>query len=232
MNVLIAHSEKSIRSVFINVMKKIDSINIVGEASTGFECIQCIDKYKPDVIYLDIAMKDISGLEIGNIVNVNYKNILIVIITYNAKFISEALKINAVDYIFEPITPDRIILSALKARQCLNHNIKRMSIKRGSSIYILDINNICFVGKELKKSVIYTDDDKIDVYESLNNLLYKLPGNKFLRTHQSYIVNVTKVKELTPFSPASYYVRFSGINDTALLLREKYDEFCKMIQKA
>lgn len=232
MNVLIAHGEKSVRSIIINILKKIDGINIVGEASTGLECIQFIEKYKPDVIYLDITMKYISGLEIGNIINSNHKNTLIVIIICNMDFGAEALKINAVDYMFEPITPDRIMSSTLKARQCLNVNIKRMSIKRGSSIYILDIDNICFIGKELKKSVIYTDDDKIDVYESLNSLSYKLPGDKFLRTHQSYIVNVTKVKELTPFSPASYYVKFSGITDTALLLREKYDEFCKMIQKA
>lgn len=232
MNVVIVDDNENIRSILADIVDNIENVKVVGEAGTGIECIKLLEEKKPDVIFLDIEMKDMSGVEIGYYVTKNYPGTLIIFVTGHAQFGPNAFEMNAVDYIMKPFTRSRVLTSILKAKKRLTElsTTGKLTVKQGSNIFIIDFDDIILVEKILKKSVLHTENEKIEINDSLRSLLERLPAGIFMKTHQSYIVNVSKVKELVPYNPVSYTVRFTKTNKTALLLRSKFDEFCMRLK--
>lgn len=234
MNVLVVDDNENIRSILTGIINNIENVNIVGEAGSGIECINLLEEKKPDVIFLDIEMKDMSGVEIGYYISANYPDTLIVFVTGHVEYGPNAFEMNAIDYIVKPFNQARVLTAILKARKRLAEVNKhgKLTVKQGSNIFIIDLKSIILVEKVLKKSIVHTDNEKIEINDSLRSLMERLPENVFMKTHQSYIVNVSKVKGLVPFNPVSYTIRFMNTNETALLLRSKYGEFCKMLTGA
>lgn len=234
MNVLLCDDDQFILALLNKMLVDVNGVTIVGSASSGEECLKIFNETLPDLVFLDIEMADMSGLDVARSILYLKNDTKIVFATGHPEFAVEAFEISAVDYLVKPFTLERVlsVISKIRkqmAKPCITR--PTLTIKSGSNIFIIDTHDILYVEKILKKSLIHTKDGLcIEIYDSLCGLQTKLPFC-FMRTHQSFLVNVCHVYLLKPYNAVSYILEFQSSDKTATLLRAKYDEFLELLEE-
>lgn len=189
------------------------NIEVIGEAANGTVAIELINKLEPDVVFLDIQLPDITGLEV--LQKLSFRPNIIFTTAYE-QFALQAFETFAVDYLLKPIKEERfeaalhkleafgklkqetdfIALQKLLAELKPKPEPKALPVKTGDKIIFLDFDIIGFFQANDKYVNIFTTDGKkylIDL--TLNQLEAKLPGT-FIRIQKSYIINKTLIKEV------------------------------------
>ena len=92
----------------------------------------------------------------------------------------------------------------------------------------VDILDIILVQREDKSTVIYTAHDAFTTSASLSEVEEKLGHDTFMRSHKSYIINLTQISKIAPYGRWTYIVTFKDLKKDALITQEKYDEIKKM----
>lgn len=194
---------------FLKIIKeycsRIQTVNLTGTFSNPFESVPVLNNNQTDLIFLDLMMPQISGLEF---LKTLYNPPLIVFATGYKEYAPEAFEYNAVDYLIKPIPYERFCRSVNKAFQMLNlkkrdwlsDEIKRPEIAQGFlmvkveySTIRVNLNEILYI-EGLKDYVkIYTEGKLILTKTTMKNILEKLPSGSFSRVHKSYIISVDKI---------------------------------------
>lgn len=147
-----------------------------------------------DIVFLDVELGDLNGIEIAKLIQDNSPNTIIMIITSYRKYLDEAMDINVTRYIDKPITKQRIFLVLEKAIDVIQN--KFLSLHTADkSIIRVNINNIVYIESKLKKLTFYTINDCFLAKESLKAVRAALNLNDFATPHNSYIVNLNYIKE-------------------------------------
>jgi two-component system LytT family response regulator len=188
-------------------------IEVIGEAGNGREAIQKIDELKPDVIFLDIQMPDLTGFEV--IEQLNEKPNIIFTTAYE-QYAIKAFETFSIDYLLKPIKEERLAQSLDKLKQFgrlaqpinlsgLQEIIRQfqapqkataLPIKTGDRINLIRFENISYMEASDKYVFIHTvDGQKHLTDQSLSHLEEKLPAG-FYRIQKSYIINKDKIKEM------------------------------------
>jgi two-component system LytT family response regulator len=190
-----------------------DVVEIIAEANSGKEAIQKIEKLKPDLIFLDIQMPDLTGFEV--IEQLSEKPNIIFTTAYE-QYAIKAFETFSIDYLLKPIKEERLQQSIEKLKQFgrLNHSIDinglqeiirqfqapkkstALPIKTGDRIILLRYENLVYFEAHDKYVFVFTADwQKYLTDQSLTTLAEKLPS-PFCRIHRSYIINKEKIKEI------------------------------------
>jgi two-component system LytT family response regulator len=213
-NAIVIDDEPAARRLMRNLLQEYASvINIIAEASNGREAIQKIDELKPDLIFLDIQMPDLTGFEV--IEQLTHKPNIIFTTAYE-QYAIKAFDTFSIDYLLKPIKEERLQQSIEKLKHFgrLNHTIDMnglqemirqfqapvrataLPIKTGDRITLLRFENIVYLEAQDKYVYIFTaDGQKYLTDQSLTTLSSKLPAH-FYRIQKSYILNKDKIKEM------------------------------------
>jgi len=202
-----------------NLLKHMISITIIGTCKTGTEAINKIKTLKPELIFLDIQLKDMTGFEILEQLPKEHIPLTIFTTAFN-EFALKAFDFFAFDYLLKPFKDERFYQSVNRAVKILSENkvenfnleinkllkyIKspnqqeqRISIpiKLGNKISFIKSQNIKYIIASGYYSEIHTLEKKHVLRESLSNLILELGDVNFIRIHRSSIINVTFVQEL------------------------------------
>ena len=177
-----------------------EGFNIV-EAENGVEAIQFINDFDPDLIYLDIEMPGMSGIDV--VLNFPDRPFAVIFQTAYDQFAVKAFEENALDYILKPASDERIRKSFdryLNSHQSkagvvqeriakAGMTLENISIKSGNKIKIVDTKSIQFF-KSIDRIVnVFTEDRSWACELTLNNLEKNLDPNSFTRFHRGAIVN-------------------------------------------
>jgi len=100
-------------------------------------------------------------------------------------------------------------------------------VKSRESMSFVDIKDIILIQRENGSTVIYTKNDSFTTSASLSDIEVKLDKEQFLRSHKSYIINVSQIKKIEPYGRWTYVVTFKDIDKDALMISEKYEEIKK-----
>ena len=92
---------------------------------------------------------------------------------------------------------------------------------------LVDIQDIILVQRENNMTVIYTSKEAFSTTISLGDLELKLDPARFIRSHKSYIINLTQIDKIEPYGRWTYIVKFKDTKQDALLTSEKYEEVKK-----
>lgn len=103
---------------------------------------------------------------------------------------------------------------------------KRLLLKSGHSLVLIDPETLILIEKQGKKCLIHTACGCYSISESLSALERKLPFPPFFRCHKSFIINTDKVERIRPYADRAYEVTFHGYNAKACMRRHKFEEFC------
>jgi two-component system LytT family response regulator len=184
------------------------NIEVVGEAEGVVTGAKCINELKPDLVFLDIQMKDGSGFDLLEILPI--KNFKLIFTTASDEYALKAFKFSAVDYLLKPIDPDELMeavnrvehqekaserISLLKEN--LNHP-KRIALNTLDKIHIVQVAEIVRCESSVNYTMFYfTDDTKLLVTKTLKEFDQLLSDHDFIRVHQSHLINVKFIKGFT-----------------------------------
>ena len=211
---IVIDDEPAARRLMKNLLKEHDDVvEVIEEAGNGREAIEKIERLKPDVIFLDIQMPDLTGFEV--IDQLSEKPNIIFTTAYE-QYAIKAFENFSIDYLLKPIKEERLSQSVEKLKQFgrLNQSINvselqeiirqfqapkkatALPIKTGDRINLLRYENIAFLEAQDKYVCVFTTDgQKFLTDQSLTILAEKLPVG-FCRIHRSYIINKEKIREM------------------------------------
>ena len=156
------------------------------------------EKFQFDIIFLDIEMKTLNGVETAKkIRNVN-KDIIIIFVTGYSEYVYEGYDVHAFNYILKPYKKEKIIrildesLSEIKA---LENNFLLLDLPN-KGLYKIKCSDIIYFKSDRRKVIAVTSDKQYSYYEKLSNLEKKL-FKSFVRIHQRYLVNIAFIDFIT-----------------------------------
>lgn len=238
LKVFICDDDAGMRLVLRKAVEKIDGFEIVGEAEDGETALPLIDDARPDIVFIDVEMPTINGVECAKrIVDIDPKTIII-FATAHAEYMSDAFSIYAFDYLVKPFKIERIYqtMSRIKTLKDVQqekaiHKVIRQEkgldkilLKNKQGINLVDMSDIIIVQREERSTVIYTKDSSYVTSESLSELEERLNRSLFFRSHKSYIINLAMISKIFPYGRWTYIVKLKGTDKDALLTHDKYEE--------
>ncbi|MCW3117181.1 MAG: DNA-binding response regulator [Chitinophagaceae bacterium] len=181
---------------------KVADLTIVGECSNAMEAYNFMQSQPVDVLFLDIEMPEITGLELTR--QLGNKKPIIVFTTSKKEYAADAFDLNVADYIVKPVTPPRFLQAVEKAREIYNSNEVDVSVDEKEFVFIRDsgilkrlliedIHVLEAMGDYVK---VFTQQKFHAIHTTLKTVEEKLPSNKFLRVHRSYIVALNKIEKI------------------------------------
>lgn len=234
MKVLIVDDEKLALSRLDRLLKE-EGIEDIVSCSNPIDAIKEASKQNFDVAFLDISMPNMSGLELANtILNINPKTFIIFQTAYEEHAL-EAFQSGGIDYLLKPISNESIRNSLDKIKKYLieasSSSSKKLVAKRGSKIYLIDIDDIYYVKADLDEVIIKIKDADAYLRKKIGDMQILLEGKNFFRVHRSYIVNVDKIKSMQSVEQSKLEITFNGIDETVTSSKDGAKEFREYLDK-
>ncbi len=181
------------------------SLQLEGTFSNSTEGLAAIEEIKPDLVFLDIEMPGLSGVEILR--KIKDKVPMAVFITSHPEFALDGFELSALDYVLKPLTAERFVLTAkrieeywIMKQKAISYEIlfekESLIIKEGHTQVKLPQEDIIYLEAMQDYTKVVTEKKNYLTLTTLTGFLEKLSNNNFLRVHRSYAVAVNKIKEL------------------------------------
>lgn len=216
-----------------------DDIAIVGVSASGADAVAEINRLAPDLLFLDIHLSDMSGLDMLRLLE---QPPVVIFTTAYDQYALDAFDLNAVDYLLKPYDYPRFRKAVDKARkllaaageqkqdtaeqirQLLNNwhptagYLTRIPSKRGDKIRILSDDDIIYFSSENKLVFAFEYDAKHLLNYTLDALQNRLDPDKFFRIHRSTIVNLNYVKTIESWFKGGYRLTVKDKSGTQLTI--------------
>ncbi|RHW29609.1 LytR/AlgR family response regulator transcription factor [Oceanobacillus profundus] len=212
---IIAEDEQLAREELIYLLEKEQDVKLLPSAETGEQLVELYLEHEPDVIFLDVHMPGMRGVEAAKkITELAYMKVpLFVFTTAYDEYAVEAFEIEAIDYMLKPYDTERFQTAMNRIRkrmQQVERNGQDLSIqgRTQATKLLIDDNDrtvvlspdAIYYAVPFKRMLeIHTEDKIIHSRMTLQELEKKLQGYAFFRTHRSYLVNLNHVQEITPW---------------------------------
>lgn len=240
--VIVDDELKALQSLSWELTNLSDEVNIVASFTDAHEALHYLEKNTPDCLFLDIEMPTMDGFQF--IKNLKNKGFPVVITTAYNQYALKALKNEAIDYLLKPIDSDDLDETITKIKKfntknltaerlekiLLSHNAdshnKRITINTDGKLLFFESDEILYAESDGNYSTVHlSDGQKILLTKKLKEVNELLPDNCFFRIHNSYIVNLGKVKE---FLKTDGYVVLES-NHKIPVSRQKKSDFLDLL---
>jgi two-component system, LytTR family, response regulator len=182
-------------------VQKIPKLSIQLMTTDSLEALSSLDNNKPDIIFLDIEMPGLTGIEFIEIVKTKWGNNMpkIVFTTGYSNYALSGYEHGVADYLLKPITfirfkmcTDRIIDELDKRNSTTEKNLFFFVEDKGQKVKIV-LDDIIYIEGAGNYIIIFMNESKKMIYKSLNAMQDLLPSDKFIRVHKSYFVAINKI---------------------------------------
>ncbi len=217
---LIIDDEPPARAIVRSFLKKHPHINIAGECCNGFEALKAIQENNPDILFLDVQMPKVSGLELLEVLD---NSPAVIFSTAYDQYALKAFEMNAVDYLLKPYSQARFDKALEKTLEQLNSGprtngkdllsahttatnkyLERVVVKTGNKMHVIPANKIRLIEANEDYVMIYAEKSKHLKAQTMHFYEKSLPPNLFIRIHRSYIVNINFIERLEPYDKDTY----------------------------
>ena len=230
---LIVDDEPLARTGVQQLVEPLDDVTVAGEAADGPEAIRQIEAHDPDLVFLDVQMPEMDGLEVVQEVGVEDMPLTIFVTAYD-QYALDAFEAHALDYLLKPIEEERFEEAMERARQQLQRveadalsqqlrgvlreytaeeereSIERFTIRSRDRIYFVDVDDVQWIESEGDYVALHDGEDAHLVRKTMKELEEELDPGRFLRVHRSYIVNADYIEELRPLDHGTYQLRMAS----------------------
>lgn len=185
---------------------KLPFLKLVKTCSSATEAMQVLQEEQIDLMFLDIEMPELTGIQLLNILK--YQPLIIFTTAY-PDYALEGFNQDAVDYLLKPIPFDRFLKAVTKAQERLQRNSKPIETTQGAQLeqefmfvkadyksIRVDFKDILWIEGLKDYIIIQTNEQKIITLLSMNKMMEKLSDSKFLRVHRSFIVSLQKINSI------------------------------------
>ncbi|MEW6468793.1 MAG: LytTR family DNA-binding domain-containing protein [Bacteroidota bacterium] len=205
MNCIIVDDDEISRSALRHLVEEVEDLNLVKVCASASEAIDTLKKNKIDLVFLDIEMPEMSGIELIKSLETRP---LIILTTSHKEYALDAFEYNVVDYLIKPLLLPRFLKAVDKAREFYDSAKDKITstekdyffIKHGSVLTKVMLKDILWIEALGDYITINTANKKFVLHLTLKAIESKLPPDKFVRVHRSYIAavdNITSVEDTT-----------------------------------
>jgi len=199
MTCIIVDDDELSRLALRQCVERTENLELVGECENAASALSLIRSKKVDLIFLDIEMPEMNGLEfIRNFLDLPQ----IIFVTINKEYGAEAFDYNVTDFLVKPVEYSRFLKGVDKARE-INETLQVSTegttdifIKKDSRLIKIDVKDINWIEALADYVNIYTVNGRFTVLSTMKSIEQKLPQKEFARVHRSYIIRIDKIREI------------------------------------
>jgi two-component system LytT family response regulator len=243
-SVMIADDDPGMRLILRKKIQATDGFFVAGEAAGGEEAMTLYDKLSPQVVFLDVDMPGKTGVECAHLIQDKNPACILIFATGHDEYMGEAFEVYAFDYLVKPFKLERLEQTLGRIADRL-HRVRqasmptprplrprtdsgRLMLRHRDGVTFVDLDDILLVQREDRSTVIYTENEgRYVLSETLSETEARLDPEIFFRCHKSYIINLRRIKNITPYGRWTYVVQLEGTEHDALITHEKYEELEK-----
>jgi len=219
LSALVADDEDLAREELCFLLESFPDVEVVGQAANGLEAVAFSNQLKPDVVFLDIQMPGLDGLQTVRQLMSRPEMPRIVFVTAYDQYAIRAFEVNAVDYLLKPVEKARLGEAIGRARRQIAEGKplaeqieralaslerreppRRIVVKVGERLMLVDSEEIFYATVEDGLITIATDQwIGTSNLRTLEEVMEGLDPERFWRVHRSYVVNIERIKEVVPW---------------------------------
>jgi len=210
LNCIVVDDDEMSRKVVAHFAEKTKFLQLTKDFDNAVDALKYLDEEHVDIIFLDVQMPEMSGMDF---INALEKDVEIILITSEEKYAVEAFEKKVTDYLVKPIEYTRFLQAAheaehnIEVKRATNQERKEFYVRTDSKIVRIPFQKIQFVEALADYVIIQTENKKHIVHFTMKGIVSRLPEDDFVRTHRSYIVNLDRIESL---------------EDNSIVIGEKY----------
>jgi len=207
---LIVEDEPMARKLLTQYVEKVSGLTLLAALSSPLAAIDFLEQNEPDILFLDVQMPEITGIDLLKILK---KKPIIVLTTAYSEYAIEGYELDVTDYLLKPITFNRFLKCVEKIKQRAHPqptaspaeplpeagaltNTDSLFVKDGTKSVRIDLAEVRYI-ESLKDYVrIHLAEKRITTLQSMKKLMSLLPAQDFVRVHHSYIIAMPWVEEV------------------------------------
>ncbi|MFE7086160.1 LytR/AlgR family response regulator transcription factor [Sphingobacterium spiritivorum] len=195
-NCLILDDEPFAVNLLADYASKVSQLNVIYAGSDAFEVIEILNSESVDLIFIDIQMPQLTGIELMQMFNQKHN---FIITSAYSEYALDAFQFNVIDFLLKPITFNRFYQSVEKFNRWQDtfqssESDNSLFVKADRKHYKIQPEDILYI-EGLKDYIrIHTVSERMVVLENMKDILDRLPQHQFVRIHRSYIVPLKRTK--------------------------------------
>jgi DNA-binding LytR/AlgR family response regulator len=220
---LIVDDEQHAIDILIHYVGQTPQLQLVGSTTNPLEALQMIANNQTDLVFLDIQMPELSGMDFIKALNGKCK---VILTTAYSEFALESYELDVVDYLLKPIRLPRFISAVQKAAKEIQDLNPRAGEEESDFIFVkteskgkllkINLGDIDYIEGMKNYVAFFCSGKKTMVYASMKEIEENLPQKKFLRVHKSFIIAISKITGLE-----GNLVRLQDVN-TDIMIGDSY----------
>jgi two-component system, LytTR family, response regulator len=200
---IIVDDEQHAIDILVHYVNQTPFLNLAGTTTNPIEALEMVGKQKVDLVFLDIQMPELSGIDLIKAINGKAK---VILTTAYSEFALESYELDVVDYLLKPIRLPRFLAAVQKAvKELEDHSADKAAVTSAEDDYIfvkteskgkllkINLGEIDFIEGMKNYVAIHCGPKKTLVYTSMKELEEKLSGKQFIRVHKSFIIPISKI---------------------------------------
>ena len=205
-NCVIIDDEPLARKGLREYISDVDFLNLAGEYDNPLKATEMISRGEAQLLFLDIQMPKITGLDFMKTLQ---RPVPVIFTTAFPQYALDGFDLNALDYLVKPISFDRFLKAALKAKEYYEVRQKNDAdktpvaevgdyffIKADNKLVKVSFNDILFIEALQNYVVVHTQEKKLITYLTIKSVEEYLPSSQFIKVHKSFIVSATKIDSI------------------------------------
>lgn len=235
LRIVIADDERPARSFLADLLRRYDDVELVGEAASGPEAVQLIERTRPDLALLDLQMPEVDGLGVVRLLKRDAVPLVAFVTAYD-EYAVHAFELAAIDYLLKPVEPARLRRTLSRAQERLEQAdvrsaeaarvraavlesdvgapggyLRRIPIRRRDDIVIVPVDAVASIVAEGELLHLTTGDgERHTITYRLKELEARLDPAQFLRLSRGALANVDMIQRVTPMPGGTYIVTLSN----------------------
>lgn len=239
-SVILIEDEPYSRAELRHLLSSEERIEIVAEADSGEKGLEMVIVHEPDVIFVDINMPKMTGVQLIEIIQNMKKRPLVVFATAYPDYAAKAFRLNAIDYLLKPFDEEQLketlerIFSAFTNKDLVKEDgaikLGKLAVEDEGKIIYIHPTDIHYLYRQDRETIILAKTGKYICKLPLKELEKKLKDFPFFRTHKSYLVNLNAVVELIPWFNGAFELRIDGVKEKVPVSRNYVKSLRKRLE--
>src|SRR5215213_666099 len=199
-NCLVVDDEQHAIDILLHYIAQTPMLNVVAATTNPIEALQVVATQKVGLVFLDIHMPELSGIDFVKAINGRAK---VILTTAYSEFALEGYELDVVDYLLKPIRLPRFLTAVQKAMKVTGEGDSNSGGEEDDYIFVkteskgkllkINLEDIDYIEGMKNYVAIYRAGQKTLVYTSMKDLEEKLPQKQFIRVHKSFIIPIAKI---------------------------------------
>jgi DNA-binding LytR/AlgR family response regulator len=217
MDILIVDDDIPTGLYLKHIVAQVPGVTVVGVATSGLKALRIASEHKPQVVFLDVDMPEMNGLEVARRMAEWQSEIFFIFATGYPDYAMQAFELYSFDYILKPFDEERIkktlrkLNNRLTSQKLPAFNTKEViTIQTQGETCLLKPEEILYIESRRAKIIIKTLTDRHCIKGDLHSWKEKLAPYGFMQSHRSYLVNINQIKQIAHYGSTYEFILKSG----------------------